>query len=671
MGYFSQLTPIEKAGKFKEFGIIDIEAQSWVDFVCIGLYTTNRGFDVFDYKDGWEEFFEYLFDPDVAIDDPEFIKIYFAHFAGKYDFLFLLDFLVKQDRFEFVSGIPRGSSILSFTVEEPKTGKKISFWDSSALLPFSLKTLTNNFGVEALKGKIDYNFIRQAYDNIDFASELIRRKNEFTVKYNDNFITKLPRNYKKENITYYLKEDINLNPKMEELSIHKIYNRSDLLGYLKNDCKGLHQVLSKFYSWPLIQKSGQAFTIASQAMKIFRTFLNQTIYSISEDRDEFIRKSYFGGRTEIFKPAYKSIKLDKNGLPIKGLYCYDVNSLFPYCMWKFDFPTKWLCNTDKLDMKHIGFYHAQVYVPPMHIPPLPMKHEGKLIFPIGTFDGYWSGAELKMALQYGVKIKKIYKGHLYESGGRIFKDYVEALYDIRIKNGPGTVNNILAKLILNSSYGKFGISNLKEQIVWETGEGNERIFMKVKIGKNNYALVSKEIELEGFSHVGIAAMVTSYARTVMYPLYRQCEKALYYTDTDSMYTTKKFKESKELGGLKLEEADDEAIFLLPKTYITNTKLKMKGFEKKTLKFDFDDFQNALQGELAMMKYTMKERPMTFKTAIRRRGKILALAPEAEKAIRSHYTKRIVIKAPDIRNWTTRPIKLEIEEPKRYNKGRKV
>ena len=58
-----------------------------------------------------------------------------------------------------------------------------------------------------------------------------------------------------------------------------------------------------------------------------------------------------------------------------------------------------------------------------------------------------------MALGVGVKILKIYDGIIFESAGKIFSEYINTLYKIRLEKGGDSVDGMIAKLIMNSSYG--------------------------------------------------------------------------------------------------------------------------------------------------------------------------------------------------------------------------
>ena len=66
-------------------------------------------------------------------------------------------------------------------------------------------------------------------------------------------------------------------------------------------------------------------TVSSMAMKIYRTHYYPSTYPIyrpQPNRAAFIRKGYYGGHTDVYIPYGK------------GLFYYDVNSLYPYAMTK-------------------------------------------------------------------------------------------------------------------------------------------------------------------------------------------------------------------------------------------------------------------------------------------------------------------------------------------------
>ena len=139
------------------------------------------------------------------------------------------------------------------------------------------------------------------------------------------------------------------------------------------------------------------------------------IASLTDEIDEFVRKSYFGGRTEIFKPCFLQTKDNEI------LRTFDVNSLYPAVMRMCEFPGSVKTRTKTLNLDAIAFYDVDVEVPDMYVPPLGMVHGEfqRLIFPTGQFRGTFSTAELKYAVSLGVKILKVHEGIVFRSQGFI------------------------------------------------------------------------------------------------------------------------------------------------------------------------------------------------------------------------------------------------------------
>lgn len=569
------LTPITQPKPSPKFQVCDIETMNWTKFIVLGYYDGQNYLEFRSLK----KFLKHIkTKPEQNI---------FAHFGGKFDFLFILEAVLQDDSLQISNIIPRGSSILGLEVIH--NGNKINFRDSAALLPFSLKSITENFGTEVVKGDWDHTKTR-GYS-------------------------------------------------------------AGLSKYLKADCISLYQSLEKFYSWPLIQASGPAYTMASQAMKVFRTFIKEPIQNLPKNSTEFCRKAYLGGRVEIFKPIFKGNQNEK-------LYEYDVNSLYPSVMRDFPYPIDSGYGTFSRNKSRLGIYEARVVAPEgLHIPSLGIIEDCKYIFPLGTFRGHWTGVELDYAEKLGYKIK-IIRGHEFKTKKMLFKGYVEALYDIRQTSPANSVSNVLAKLLMNSLYGRFGMNLSRENISFELKEGNKE-YETLKIGNKKIQLFKEPVELDSFTNVAIAAHVTSYARIHMHKLMQECKNELYYTDTDSLFTTKRFTDSKNLGDLKRECEYESACFLLPKTYIATGKVKqkiaMKGFDKKKIQnFSFEDFTEAFQGDLKRMRITSEPKFASLKSALAQ-GKLVTMKKGSDKQLRAIYSKRIILK-----NGETKPITLNGE-----------
>ena len=512
----------------------------------------------------------------------------YAHFGSIYDFMFIMECALEYG-YLVKDMIPRGSGLLCMTIYHPDNPKRqITFRDSAGLLPFGLANITKSFGVKNAKGEFDFTTW-------------------------DGKITK------------------------------------KLLEYLRDDCIGLHQSLTAFFNWPLIKKAGSAHTMASQAMRVFRLFMTQELKKPPEAVDEFVRKSYFGGRTEIFIPEFKD--------PKKELNYYDVNSLYPTVMRDNRYPGNFAGWTEDYCGEVMGFYEAKVRVPDsLHIPPLPrMQQLGfseKLIFPTGEFEGIFSTIELEYAKSLGVEILETGKGAIFEDAGFLFRDYIQKLYDMRLeaKKKKDGVGDVLCKLLMNSTYGRFGLNCEKQTVVWDDGRVEASPLCELNIGGFTHRLMTKDVHLDQtFTNVAIAAWVTSHSRILMHKIFMKSPKEIYYTDTDSLFSTKKFGTGDALGELKKEndEPIEHAIFLLPKTYAFKTndgavKKAMKGFNSRKIdKFTMDDFNLALEGDLRTMSVIHDEKLATMKTAMKRFGKIVSVLPKQEKQLRSQYDKRII------------------------------
>ena len=165
--------------------------------------------------------------------------------------------------------------------------------------------------------------------------------------------------------------------------------------------------------------------------------------------------------------------------------------------------------------------------------------------------------------------------------------------------------NLVAKLIMNSHYGRYGMPAImpETKVVIDIDNSllNENI---TEIANLKYTKVIQYIteerirkleidpSLAGNVSIGISAAITAYGRIVMSKLKNNPDMTLYYSDTDSVYVDKPLDDSlvssTELGKLKLENKITEAIFLAPKVYAfidsktSQETIKVKGINHKAL-----------------------------------------------------------------------------------------
>lgn len=90
---------------------------------------------------------------------------------------------------------------------------------------------------------------------------------------------------------------------------------------------------------------------------------------------------------------------------------------------------------------------------------LPIKLQGRLVCPGGTFTGFFFSEELRFALNNGYTILEIKQAYKFDKGINTFLDLITQLNNMKIEaqlNSQPTIRNI-AKLLMNSMYGRFGM----------------------------------------------------------------------------------------------------------------------------------------------------------------------------------------------------------------------
>lgn len=366
-----------------------------------------------------------------------------------------------------------------------------------------------------------------------------------------------------------------------------------------NDCEVLKEGFDNFSK--LIFETFEIIllnqlTLPTLAFNIFKKnyydFENNYISKNPYKEDEFIRRSYVGGISEVFKPYLE------NG------YCYDANSLYPTVMMRNKFPVgkgKFVDGSTININDFIGFIECRVKIN-KELNFLTYKHSEKgLITPIGEWIGVYFHPEIKKAIELGYEIEFI-KGFKYEREEYIFKGYVQDLYDMR-KNAKNKSMNSIAKLLLNSLYGRFGMKIFGESTKFISVDQLQKIKQSYNvtnihyIGNGMYTLsVLKKINdsadlyknsIDTETAVQIASAVTSYSRIYMYNFKNIPGNECYYTDTDSIFVKHKIDQKyigSELGDFKLEYEFKKAYFIAPKVYYIEfqdkePKIVIKGLKK--------------------------------------------------------------------------------------------
>ncbi len=343
-------------------------------------------------------------------------------------------------------------------------------------------------------------------------------------------------------------------------------------------------------------------TIASQALSVYcRKYLPCNIYI--NELDNTFEESYFGGRVEAY---YVGKCAD---------FCYDINSLYPFVMktGRYPHPASFVKRTNvtlskfkEILMKYEGNAVLKVEVKSCDKPILPVKHDGKLVFPIGRLRGRWNFPEIRLALNHNqIEIVEIEEVVYSTRSLSPFDAYVVDLYNMRM-NSKNEADKLIFKLLLNSLYGKFA-QKYRDETKYvrskaELDKAREKYgaaIKRVELMKDDLIAIHITSEEVFARHdvVSWASYVTSYARIYNWQLQYQIENQyripVHYTDTDSFFVGQQLPDAsligKELGKLKLEKKKITHIFA-PKDYEYvnekgEVKRKLKGVPKNATQID--------------------------------------------------------------------------------------
>lgn len=554
------LEPLTKAITFK-YATWDIEANNWWENekgengVPV-LIGLWDGTMYYHFRNV-EEFFEFIFQSKYNG------WRFFAHFGGRYDFNFVFDFIRKWNAKIDCSFYCSGSLVIQMSLRYKNTTIKLC--DS-----YRLFYMPANSDVSKTDNKSGLRSLGQV-----FAVEHQKTELDFTeVKYN-----------------------------------------LETIQYNEQDCRCLYEVMERFFEETGIMSE----TFATHALRIWRKdFLKQTLWKPPNAVLEFIRRSYHGGRVEVFKR--------QSGL----LWAYDVNSMYPYVM-QFPIPVRYLGQSKKFRTKDYGFVEATITTPETYVPCLPV-HLEKLYFPVGNIRGVWTSEELRMAESRGTVIHKIHQAYYFETD-TIFSEYVQKLYALK-KSAKSEATRLISKGLLNALYGKFGQNPTKKIYCLERNAPDGAYPIMDPDGYPSGFAYYERTSRSAYLLPHLASAVTSKARI---HLLSRLDDSAYYCDTDSVFTSSWFPTSKELGEWG-ELGQGEATFIQPKLYKWKGTWKSKGLNKEQ---SIDDF-------IAGNPNTVR-RARSIKEALRD-GQPACGHVDVEKYLRETRPKRAWVGDNDTRPW---------------------
>lgn len=478
---------------------------------------------------------------DICSDKFENHIIYFHNL--KFDGMFILYWLFRKgythvdDRKNFKNKsfttlISDKGQFYSIEVCFKKSGKKINkvtFYDSLKILNFSVSQIAKDFNLPISKLEIDYKAKRE-------------KGHELT------------------------EEEVN---------------------YIKNDVEIMARAL-----FILFERGMNKMTIASDALQEYKKIITKTkfekFFPVPE-YDSDVRQSYKGGWTYL-SPRFKE-------KTVNGGIVLDVNSLYPYvmhdCKLPYGEPIYFNGKYEKDDVYdlYIQKFSCSFKLKKDHVATIQLKNNSCFVateYLESSMDSNGVMQNVTLTLtnvdfelmrdHYNLYNVEYIGGYKFKSTTELFKSYIDKWTNEKINakiNGNHAMYRI-AKLMLNSLYGKFALSpTVRSKIPYYDPDKD---LLKFRYGE--------EEEREPI-YIPVGTFITSWARNKTIRTAQKLYKRFIYADTDSLHLVGYEKpdnieiDDTKLGAWKIEFQFEKGKYLRQKCYMEYGKDPFTNEEKYT------------------------------------------------------------------------------------------
>ena len=376
--------------------------------------------------------------------------------------------------------------------------------------------------------------------------------------------------------------------------------------YMEIDAKGLYLLAQKIdKTFNEITKlslfNGDYLTAGGLAKKVMLKMTFKRIdykecieafklcFPMTKESDEYMRNNclYKGGKC-LINPKYVN-------KPLKNVYKYDINSMYPFQLKTMLYPV----GNGKKIIKNITIKENHMYVVAISNIHGILRDHAVPVWQDRLSDEYVDVIdEPNMRLMWLEELNELENWYELEYNIDYVIEYeakrlpgmiqfIDKFYDIK-RNSRGSKKSC-AKIILNSSYGK-----LAQRI--------ERLICTYELNEHGIVhLVSRGTEYDENSMMSVlvGSRVTALARVqLMQYINRICKgnarDNFIYCDTDSVIAFTSFDDcdATEIGKMKFEGNFDNAIFLAPKSYLLEKdneyEVHCKGVNVKAVKSELSN-----------------------------------------------------------------------------------
>lgn len=391
--------------------------------------------------------------------------------------------------------------------------------------------------------------------------------------------------YKKDEIDYSI---------FEEAERIKPENMALIESYLMGDCVYLWDLLDAFFN-----DFGRHLTAPGAAIKTLCKMEGIKIENTGKYFYSEFKPHYSGGHCECLNPG-----------SFKGpLTCLDINSAYPFAM---------------LHQHPIGSdfefaYHDNPPIIPWAFYVIKAKSFGalarrtrdKLVFDRDGETRIYNttGWEIKAGLETNTLFIEQHIKQKFFKETKDFSTFINYFYDLRKTYKKGTPENLFAKLMMNSAYGKFAANpdNYETFVLYDPSIAayliSEDWDIRGEFGDSIICSKPMDESEMRFYNVATGASITGFVRAMLHRAICATENPI-YCDTDSLIFSgnHSLELGDELGQWKVEGIYDEGHFAGKKLYAMKNKQEEK-LASKGSKLTFKEIKKITQGHT--IEYTQE------------------------------------------------------------------
>lgn len=282
-------------------------------------------------------------------------------------------------------------------------------------------------------------------------------------------------------------------------------------------------------------------TTAGIALKAWqRSLPKDTIYDCSAwgPQEAFIRQAYYGG-----------IVFLTNNVAQHNCITVDINSSYPSVMDELGVPYGRAVKTVDWQNSLPGIYRCRVRAPDgIIVPILPARNNrGAMRWYSGEFDTCVTSKELLFAAKHGYEILEVYEGICFEDWVYPFSDLIGHCKVLREVYKDMSVE-VLAKLIQNALYGKFGARRERVRVMHVDSMEEEDFLGANPMDDKGEWYTRKEFDEDMRCLPEWSVFITAHARLkLLSAVYAVGPENVIYGDTDSLTLKKGFEHLIDIG----------------------------------------------------------------------------------------------------------------------------